>query len=103
MIRRPPRSTRTDTLFPDTTLVRSLRDYVEKRGAVAKGSGHWARYLVAWPQSNVGYRPVGDGEAAWECLPLFHDRVKVLLDLQTKMYASGKVERDPVEFSDDAK
>src|SRR3546814_19861553 len=25
MIRRPPRSTRTDTLFPDTTLVRSLR------------------------------------------------------------------------------
>src|SRR3546814_915905 len=55
-----------------------LRDYVEKRGAVAKGSGHWARYLVAWPQSNVGYRPVGDGEAAWECLPLFHDRVKVL-------------------------
>src|SRR3546814_20192409 len=25
MIRRPPRSTRTDTLFPDTTLFRSLR------------------------------------------------------------------------------
>src|SRR3546814_4809851 len=26
MIRRPPRSTRTDTLFPDTTLFRSGRD-----------------------------------------------------------------------------
>src|SRR3546814_1092313 len=26
MIRRPPRSTRTDTLFPDTTLFRSCRD-----------------------------------------------------------------------------
>src|SRR3546814_19598760 len=26
MIRRPPRSTRTDTLFPYTTLVRSVRD-----------------------------------------------------------------------------
>src|SRR3546814_16160950 len=26
MIRRPPRSTRTDTLFPDTTLFRSPRD-----------------------------------------------------------------------------
>src|SRR3546814_11003496 len=25
MIRRPPRSTRTDTLFPDTTLVRSIQ------------------------------------------------------------------------------
>src|SRR3546814_7019813 len=28
MIRRPPRSTRTDTLFPDTTLFRSIRNLV---------------------------------------------------------------------------
>src|SRR3546814_17217672 len=28
MIRRPPRSTRTDTLFPYTTLFRSLHDFV---------------------------------------------------------------------------
>src|SRR3546814_12228886 len=28
MIRRPPRSTRTDTLFPYTTLFRSASDYV---------------------------------------------------------------------------
>src|SRR3546814_17651697 len=34
MIRRPPKSTRTDTLFPDTTLVRSFEtaeDAVEER------------------------------------------------------------------------
>src|SRR3546814_16206316 len=31
MIRRPPRSTRTDTLFPDTTLFRSLGDRAAKR------------------------------------------------------------------------
>src|SRR3546814_10642938 len=30
MIRRPPRSTRTDTLFPYTTLFRSLWDAVER-------------------------------------------------------------------------
>src|SRR3546814_1787197 len=29
MIRRPPRSTRTDTLFPDTTLFRSLESPVQ--------------------------------------------------------------------------
>src|SRR3546814_11959610 len=35
MIRRPPRSTRTDTLFPYTTLFRSLPgDVVRRRGAV---------------------------------------------------------------------
>src|SRR3546814_3939706 len=30
MIRRPPRSTRTDTLFPYTTLFRSLGDHVQR-------------------------------------------------------------------------
>src|SRR3546814_5197788 len=32
MIRRPPRSTRTDTLFPYTTLFRSLRIYYDVGG-----------------------------------------------------------------------
>src|SRR3546814_2123343 len=32
MIRRPPRSTRTDTLFPYTTLFRSSRGYVDGAG-----------------------------------------------------------------------
>src|SRR3546814_19773835 len=38
MIRRPPRSTRTDTLFPYTTLFRSLggNSYPAKRRAVQK-------------------------------------------------------------------
>src|SRR3546814_12868923 len=36
MIRRPPRSTRTDTLFPYTTLFRSIRRYA--RSGVATGA-----------------------------------------------------------------
>src|SRR3546814_1826248 len=36
MIRRPPRSTRTDTLFPYTTLFRSTRDY-GRAGAIQPG------------------------------------------------------------------
>src|SRR3546814_7533798 len=35
MIRRPPRSTLTDTLFPDTTLFRSAAEPVAKLGGVA--------------------------------------------------------------------
>src|SRR3546814_18350338 len=38
MIRRPPRSTRTDTLFPYTTLFRSLQDAGDHR--VEKGIEH---------------------------------------------------------------
>src|SRR3546814_1498429 len=40
MIRRPPRSTRTDTLFPYTTLFRSVVERVGQRpGSVGAGSG----------------------------------------------------------------
>src|SRR3546814_16314707 len=40
MIRRPPRSTRTDTLFPYTTLFRSVRDRLQQPDpALAAGDG----------------------------------------------------------------
>src|SRR3546814_16367764 len=39
MIRRPPRSTRTDTHFPYTTLFRSERDGIRARGEEHVGSG----------------------------------------------------------------
>src|SRR3546814_5398374 len=39
MIRRPPRSTRTDTLFPYTTLFRNVRTIVSKNGGNLGASG----------------------------------------------------------------
>src|SRR3546814_9519976 len=43
MIRRPPRSTRTDTLFPYTTLFRSLVAVLVRAGTFGLcGSGIWA-------------------------------------------------------------
>src|SRR3546814_12447009 len=39
MIRRPPRSTHTDTLFPYTTLVRYSQDLITKDNAVVKVDG----------------------------------------------------------------
>src|SRR3546814_6254687 len=46
MIRRPPRSTRTDTLFPYTTLFRSSEGKARRQGAPAGGAvppGTWCR------------------------------------------------------------
>src|SRR3546814_12457510 len=40
MIRRPPRSTRTDTLFPYTTLFRSVEDTVEQLSELAGTFGY---------------------------------------------------------------
>src|SRR3546814_8856623 len=39
MIRRPPRSTRTDTLFPYTTLFRSVQLQRQRRGTRFVGAG----------------------------------------------------------------
>src|SRR3546814_8353933 len=39
MIRRPPRSTRTDTLFPYTTLFRSREAFVDELGAAYREWG----------------------------------------------------------------
>lgn len=80
-----------------------LQAYLEKRGSVAKGSGHWARYLVGWPASTQGYRWVNPSEQLWDHLPIFHARINELLVKYQTMIESGKVERELIEFSDDAK
>src|SRR3546814_10587726 len=46
MIRRPPRSTRTDTLFPYTTLFRSRADRIDARGSDRAGEADIARHIL---------------------------------------------------------
>src|SRR3546814_10913630 len=46
MIRRPPRSTRTDTLFPSTTLVRSTGSTAPRAGQRRLRSGRWLRAVA---------------------------------------------------------
>src|SRR3546814_2934517 len=50
MIRRPPRSTRTDTLFPYTTLFRSFPHSPEQEkqaeAAIARAQGNWPSPIV---------------------------------------------------------
>src|SRR3546814_5553689 len=41
MIRRPPRSTRTDTLFPYTTLFRTIPNCIKDYRLEAKVDGEW--------------------------------------------------------------
>src|SRR3546814_7340935 len=73
MIRRPPRSTRTDTLFPYTTLFRSLRDGADddagsRRGDadadhVARAGDHRGEELVdALAEGTAQPLPAEEGE-----------------------------------------
>src|SRR3546814_15611971 len=69
MLRRPPRSTRTDTLFPYTTLFRSLGSCEEIRETLKKrleeqqgrhqGGNKWVGTGGTSPCGNAGYNPEG--------------------------------------------
>src|SRR3546814_15909643 len=72
MIRRPPRSTRTDTLFPYTTLFRSAapgRARAAHRGALRRAAGHRVvpgRRPAARRAEPPDHDPVpGAGEPGW--------------------------------------
>src|SRR3546814_20253009 len=74
MIRRPPRSTRTDTLFPYTTLFRSdLRGRKPARGTVPQPGG------ILMNGANGNRRVVVTGMGIVSCLG--HDQVSVTASL----------------------
>src|SRR3546814_9467831 len=71
MIRRPPRSTRTDTLFPYTTLFRSKKD--------GQGLYAWAEGKPKKPEVPKDYKVPGDLEDRL-VLPLLNEAVAALHD-----------------------
>src|SRR3546814_16724308 len=86
MIRRPPGSTRTDTLFPDTTLVRSQLG-IGRCHLVGHSLGTLmaARFAATWPDRllSVSFSGLAIGHAELpteESLRLLHSR---LADLAT--------------------
>src|SRR3546814_938072 len=67
MIRRPPRSTRTDTLFPYTTLFRSIAGYAAAGSRALRAPGHCVRGLARC-------RPRGQGRRAKAAAPRVSSR-----------------------------
>lgn len=80
-----------------------LSEYLVRHGEMARGSGHWARYMVGYPCSLQGYRDVIPGEMQWDHLPWFHGRMRELLNQYRVMAETGTMERQVLEFTEDAK
>lgn len=74
-----------------------------KHADTARGSGHLARYLIAWPTSTQGWRVVQTGEHVWEHLPQLQARFTELIEAYVNAIESGIVTRQVIEFSADAK
>src|SRR3546814_21153038 len=75
MIRRPPRSTRTDTLFPYTTLFRSLKQAVllsfrlNDMGLIAGGPGLTTHWWDKVPSKFEGWNEADFRKAGFRAVP----------------------------------
>jgi len=58
----------------------TLRSFFDRAGALARGTGFLARFLVAWPRSTQGERLFRDPPATWPHLGWFNRRVTELLE-----------------------
>src|SRR3546814_4053283 len=87
MIRRPPRSTRTDTRFPYTTLFRSLVKNDDGR-AVHQGLGHQHPAFHAARQGpHIGLRLVGQPQIAKNLVYRSEEHTSELKSLMRISYA----------------
>ncbi|GMG91647.1 hypothetical protein Cmtc_28670 [Cupriavidus sp. TKC] len=79
-----------------------LNDLLRRRGDVMRGSGHCARYLVAYPPSTQGTRIKYRLDGEFYHLPKFHKRLREVLDDWGRRLDAGATERTILEFAEDA-
>jgi putative DNA primase/helicase len=58
----------------------TLREFFTRSGALARGSGFLARFLIAWPESTQGRRPFTEAPDKWPALSAFNQRIAALLE-----------------------
>lgn len=77
-------------------------DYQRDRGAVNRGSGFWARFLVGEPASTQGFRFIRYVDEEWHYVLKFHSHISERLDQYDRMISAGEVERQVFEFDAEA-
>jgi hypothetical protein len=78
----------------------TLRKFVAKHGEVARGSGYWARFLIASPPSKKGYRISTAPEGELRHLETFNSRVAELLSSFEQKDPDEQSKRVVLEFND---
>jgi len=85
----------------------TLREFFTRSGALARGTGFLARFLVAWPESTQGMRHIDpdapDGPATWPYLAAFHQRIAAILDQPAPIDADGALTPTMLPLTPEAK
>jgi putative DNA primase/helicase len=67
----------------------TLRNFFDRSGGLARGTGFLARFLLAWPDSTQGYRPFSDPPDSWPALTRFNQRTAAVLELAVPIDEDG--------------
>lgn len=81
----------------------TLREFFAKSGALARGTGFLARFLVAWPESTQGYRLFSEAPTSWPHLTTFQRRITEVLNLPTVFTEEGGLSPEVLELTPEAK
>jgi len=81
----------------------TLREFFARTGALARGTGFLARFLVAWPVSTQGQRPFTDPPANWPHLAAFHRRIAAILDQPAPIDEDGALTPPMLPLTPEAK
>lgn len=81
----------------------TLREFFTRSGALARGTGFLARFLVAWPESTQGQRPFTEAPANWPHLEAFHRRIAAILDQPAPIDEDGALTPAMLPLTPEAK
>jgi len=69
----------------------ALKEFLDKHGALARGNGFLARFLITWPESTQGSRLMADAPDNWPGLSAFDLRVRELLNTPLQFTHEGGI------------
>lgn len=81
----------------------TLREFFTRSGALARGTGFLARFLVAWPESTQGQRPFTEAPENWPHLAAFHRRIAAILNQPAPIDEDGALTPAMLSLAPDAK
>lgn len=67
----------------------TLRAFFDKSEGLARGTGFFARFLLSWPESTIGYRPYREPPASWPALAHFSRRIAEILAMPAPIDDGG--------------
>jgi putative DNA primase/helicase len=81
----------------------TLLSFFEKSGALARGTGFLARFLIAWPESTQGNRPFTEAPEHWPSLAAFNQCITTILNLPVPINENGSLTPQTLTLTPEAK